>query len=244
MEVTTLFTSTTLFTLSLLLVSFTTKGESANPNGILPPAVVDVSGNELRKGEYYHLIAWPSKPLPIGVVSSISPLVNRNGTCWVQHKIERFVIDPQPTPSIPVKFSPILPDEDEFIRESTFLNIQFPDAAVSHVCGDSLWKVINRPDQVFGQQFVVVGDNSGFTRPGWFKIERYSEQPLREYKLLWCPVYVLDQSVRSSDDCQTIGIFADSDGIERLSLADTSVPFAFRASAEPQSDQHLKNEYF
>ncbi|EXB37678.1 hypothetical protein L484_002886 [Morus notabilis] len=226
---------TTLFTLSLLLVSFTTKGESANPNGILPPAVVDASGNELRKGEYYHLIAWP---LLVGVVSSISPLVNRNGTCWVQH--ETFVIGPQPTPSIPVKFSPILPDEDEVIRESTFLNIQFPDAAVSYVCGDSLWKVINRPDQVFGQQFVVVGDNSGFTRPGWFKIERYSEQPLREYKLLWCPVYVLDQSVHSSDDCQTIGIFADSDGIERLALADTSVSFGFRAYVGPQSDQHLK----
>ncbi|EXB44385.1 hypothetical protein L484_020197 [Morus notabilis] len=228
-----------LVTVFLLFLSFTTRGVSARPSlGVLPPAVVDSSGNELLKGKYYDLLAWPNAPIATLYVSTISPLVERNGTCWVQHKVELFTIA---TPSLPVKFFPIPPDqEDEVIRESTFLNIQFSDAAVSHVCGDSLWKVINRPDQVFGQQFVVVGDNSGFTRPGWFKFERNSEHPRRDYKLLWCPVYVLDQSVRSSDDCQTIGIFADSDGIERLSLADTSVPFAFRASAEPQSDQYLK----
>ncbi|EXC10218.1 hypothetical protein L484_004396 [Morus notabilis] len=125
-----------LVTVFLLFLSFTTRGVSARPSlGVLPPAVVDSSGNELLKGKYYDLLAWPNAPIA--------------------------------------------------------------------------------------------------TLPGWFKIERYSEQPLREYKLLWCPVYVLDQSVRSSDDCQTIGIFADSDGIERLAMADTSVPFGFRAYSRP-----------
>ncbi|EXC35861.1 hypothetical protein L484_000852 [Morus notabilis] len=132
-----------LVTVFLLFLSFTTRGDAARPSrGVLPPAVVDSTGNELLKGKYYDLLAWPNVPLPL--------------------------------------------------------------------------------------------------LPGWFKIERNSEHPLHDYKLLWCSVLVLDQSVRSLDDCQTIEIFADSDGIERLALADTSVPFAFRAYVGPQSDQPLK----
>ncbi|EXC10221.1 hypothetical protein L484_004399 [Morus notabilis] len=164
-----------LVTVFLLFLSFTTRGDSARPGlGVLPPAVVDSSGNELLKGKYYDLVAWPNVPLPLIYVSSISPLVE---------EME------------PVGFN----------TKSNYLRSRH---------------------RVF--------------RPGWFKFERNSEHPRRDYKLLWCPVYVVDQYVRSSDDCQTIGIFADSDGIERLTLADTSVPFGFRAYVGPQSDQHLK----
>ncbi|GMN40997.1 hypothetical protein TIFTF001_010213 [Ficus carica] len=217
--------ATTLLTLfSLLFLSFTPKlGECAYSHGISsPPAVLDSFGNQVRKGEYYILVAWPNKPLPLLYTSSIFPLVNRNGTCWVQHEIEVFTIA---KPSLPVKFSPIEPNEDEFILESTLIDIKFNEAAVSYVCGgSSVWRVGDHPDQVFGQQFVNVGGH-GEARTTWFKIVKDSKLPHNNYNLLFCP--------GDSSGCRDVGIFVDGDGRERLALADCPVPFGFSPYRNP-----------
>ena len=88
MEATALLTLMSL----ILFLSFTTNGVVSARHGISivdqPPAVLDSSGNELLKGEYYY--RKPAIPLFRLHTAAVVPGVYRNNTCWLQLAIEVF----------------------------------------------------------------------------------------------------------------------------------------------------------
>ncbi|GMN40992.1 hypothetical protein TIFTF001_010218 [Ficus carica] len=194
--------ATLLITLpSILFLSFTTNGVSAR-HGISivdqPPAVLDSSGKELLKSEYYYL--KPVMALPWLYSPAIIPGVYRKDTCWLQLGIEVFTYG---ITGVPVKFSPVVPNKDKSIRESTDLIIEFPDKLGSLCGGSSVLKA---------DEFLFLGPRGDNTSR--FKIEKSSESSNRIYKLVYSSGKVVGTSTRY-------------DKTRRLALTDKPLPFTF-----------------
>ncbi|GMN62879.1 hypothetical protein TIFTF001_031956 [Ficus carica] len=198
--------TTLLITLPLiLLLSFTTNGVSARHGFSIvdePPAVLDTNRDKLLEGKYYYLvpvIRWPHTAV-------IIPGVYRNDTCWFDLRIETNFY---PITGLPVKFSPVIPNNDSSISESTDLIIRFSDELASACGGSSVLKA---------KWFLFLGASGDETSK--FKIENVFSPIHRDicYKLVYSSGQVVGTSTRP-------------DGTVRLALAsDHPLLFWFRPS--------------
>nr|GLL35935.1 miraculin-like isoform X1 [Ipomoea trifida] len=183
---TTPFLSLSLFLFSVLLC------ESRNaPN----PPVLDINGKTLRATTKYYV-----KPLQedLGGGLDLAPMGNQ--TCP-----QNVVQDNNDWLGQVIQFHPVN-SKDGVIRESTDLNIAFPNANTG--CPESnVWTIIGDVSWYDDTQYVTVGGEIG--NPGertlvnWFKIVKTT----KAYKLRFCP------DVCSSCDfvCQDVSVTAEGD---------------------------------
>ncbi|GMN40995.1 hypothetical protein TIFTF001_010215 [Ficus carica] len=194
----------------ILFLSFIINGVSASHGFSIvdqPPAVLDSSGNVLLKGEYYFLD--PALILPTIYSAAIIIGIYRNGTCWLQSEIAIFTYG---ITGLPVQFSPVEPNDDESIHESTDLNIKFSDE-LSPLCGGSSVVKVGELEEEYVSLGGVEGDRSS-----WFKIEKVLDGGIHSYKLV------------SSSDSQVgrdIGISTSFGETNRLAPADEPLVFQF-----------------
>ncbi|EXC35862.1 hypothetical protein L484_000853 [Morus notabilis] len=205
--------ATTLFTLSFLFLFFTTNYGVYASRGISildkePPAVLDLNGNELQKGQDYYLL--PSILLPFLYTAAIIPGIYRPGTTWLQLEIEVFTYGIK---GLPVTFSPTNLNEDASIHVSTYLNIKYSNE-LPPVFGESpVWKVLEG-----FEPFVTLG-GAEEDRSSWFKIDKASEIDNRTYKLV-------------SSSGRDVGISNRTYGTKRLALADEALSFYFKPAKD------------
>ncbi|KAI9092481.1 hypothetical protein K1719_027609 [Acacia pycnantha] len=189
----------------ILLFAFTTKpllGAAVSA----PEQVVDTSGKVLRAGANYYVI----------------PANNNGGLTLasIGEECPMDVVAVQGSSGLPLSFTPVNPKKG-VVRVSTDLNIVF--SADVDCPQSNVWK-LDDYDYSAGQWFVTTGGTVG--NPGWqtvsnwFKIEKYEES----YKLMYCPTVCSYCTVQ----CRDIGIYADSNGYQRLALSDSPYKVQFQ----------------
>ena len=138
--------------------------------------------------------------MPLLYTAAIILGVYRNDTCWFHLGVEIFHFR---TTGLPLKFSPVVPNKESSIGESTDLIIEFSDKLAS-VCGGS--------SVLEAKGFLFLG--AWGDRTSRFKIEKFSEPSNRICKLVYSSGEVVGTSTRY-------------DNTQRLGLADEQLPFVF-----------------
>lgn len=210
-------TSPLLYFLSLIIFVFSTF--TTNPTKFLvaadstPNPVLDVEGNELRKGIDYYVL-----PVIRGNSGglTLSSTSNATTTCPLDVVQEQHEVDN----GLPLTFSPVNPKK-ALIRVSTDTNIKF---AIAIVCVRStVWR-LDGYDESVGKSFVtaggIEGDPGRETVSSWFRIDEYE----RDYKLVFCPMVCNVCKVR----CGDIGVYIDVHGTRRLALSDVPLKIMFK----------------
>ena len=144
--------ATALLTLPLILfLSFTANGASAKDDTSIVnefSAILDVDGNDIQRGRHYYMV--PSdRNLPRSYSAAIVPGVFSKDTCWLQVGIEEYNYK---ITGVPVTLSPIKPNNDAYIFETTTIHVNFSDG-LSPLCGGST--VLNAGH--FGDKFLSLG---------------------------------------------------------------------------------------
>ncbi|KAK4280557.1 hypothetical protein QN277_012170 [Acacia crassicarpa] len=189
----------------ILLFAFTSK-PLLGAAGAAPEQVVDTSGKKLRAGANYYVIpANDDGGLALASIGEECPM---------------DVVAVQGYSGVPLSFTPVNPKKG-VVRVSTDLNVVF--SANTDCPQSNVWK-LDDYDDTTGQWFVttggVVGNPGSQTVSNWFKIEKYEEG----YKLAYCPTVCSYCNVQ----CRDIGIYADSDGNQRLALSDSPYKVQFQ----------------
>ncbi|KAI8540793.1 hypothetical protein RHMOL_Rhmol08G0012500 [Rhododendron molle] len=174
-------TSPLLYFLPLIIFVFSTF--TTNPTKFLvavdsaPNPVLDVEGNELRKGIDYYVL-----PVIRGNSGGLTLSSTSNATtaCPLDVVQEQREVDY----GLPLTFSPVNPKKG-LIRVSTDTNIKF---SVAIVCVRStVWR-LDGYDESVGKSFVtaggIEGDPGRETISNWFRIDEYEG----DYKLVFCPM--------------------------------------------------------
>ncbi|KAF7135572.1 hypothetical protein RHSIM_Rhsim08G0010100 [Rhododendron simsii] len=210
-------TSPLLYFLSLIIFVFSTF--TTNPTKFLvaadsaPNPVLDVEGNELRKGIDYYVL-----PVIRGNSGGLTLSSTSNATtaCPLDVVQEQHEVDN----GLPLTFSPVNPKKG-LIRVSTDTNIKF---AIAIVCVRStVWR-LDGYDESVGKSFVtaggIEGDPGRETVSSWFRIDEYEG----DYKLVFCPMVCNVCKVR----CGDIGVYIDVHGTRRLALSDVPLKIMFK----------------
>ncbi|KAG5534225.1 hypothetical protein RHGRI_022377 [Rhododendron griersonianum] len=210
-------TSPLLYFLSLIIFVFSTF--TTNPTKFLiaadsaPNLVLDVEGNELRKGIDYYVL-----PVIRGNSGGLTLPSTSNATtaCPLDVVQELHEVDN----GLPLTFSPVNPKKG-LIRVSTDTNIKF---SVAIVCVRStVWR-LDGYDESVGKSFVtaggIEGDPGRETVSNWFRIDEYEG----DYKLVFCPMVCNVCKVR----CGDIGVYIDVHGTRRLALSEVPLKIMFK----------------
>nr|GMC52717.1 kunitz trypsin inhibitor 2-like [Ipomoea batatas] len=200
--------TTPFLSLSLILFSVLLCESRNAPN----PPVLDINGKTLHATTKYYV-----KPLQedLGGGLDLAPMGNQS---CPQHVVQ----DNNDWLGQVIQFHPVN-SKDGVIRESTDLNIAFPNANTG--CPESnVWTIIGDVSWYDDTQYVTAGGEIG--NPGertlvnWFKIVKTANA----YKLRFCP------DVCSSCDfvCQDVSVTAEGDrGQKYLVLSDAPLEITF-----------------
>uniref|UniRef100_A0A1D1YCI2 Miraculin n=1 Tax=Anthurium amnicola TaxID=1678845 RepID=A0A1D1YCI2_9ARAE len=176
-----------------------------------PAAVLDVSGQSLRRGVEYYVL-----PVYRGRGGGLT-LAGRNGTTCPLNVAQEA---PEVADGLPLTFRPA-DAREAAVRLSADANVEF---AASTACVQStVWR-LGGADGAAGRRYVTAGGVAGSPGVGtvsnWFKIERDGE---RDYKLVFCPTVCSFCKVV----CGDLGVFYE-DGRRWLALTDQPLPVMFK----------------
>uniref|UniRef100_UPI0035F21CDE 21 kDa seed protein-like n=1 Tax=Durio zibethinus TaxID=66656 RepID=UPI0035F21CDE len=189
--------------------------------------VLDTDGDELRAGEQYYVVSaiWGGG----GGGLALGRLTNQQCPEIVVQR--RSDLDN----GIPVVFYN-LDSNDDTVRVSTDLNVEFVPIRDRLCLTSTVWKVDNY-DTSTGKWWVttdgVIGNPGPHTLQSWFKIESGN----LGYKFNFCPS-VCESCITL---CSDIGRYGN-DGQMRLALAESGWPFVFKkASSNIKQVVNAKN---
>ncbi|XVF41518.1 hypothetical protein PTKIN_Ptkin01aG0286000 [Pterospermum kingtungense] len=196
-------TASIFLALSFVLFGSTVYGQERDP-------VLDISGQELRRGIDYYIL-----PVVRGRGGGLTLASTGNETCPLDVVQEQQEV----SNGLPLTFSPVNVDEG-VVRVSADMNIKFSAATI---CAQSTVWMLENDESI--QKFVVTtggveGNPGRETISNWFEIEKFED----DYKLAYCPV-VCDTC---RPVCGDLGVFIDEDGIRRLALSDEPLKVMFK----------------
>ncbi|KAL3512418.1 hypothetical protein ACH5RR_025135 [Cinchona calisaya] len=205
-------TTSLIIFLSCLLFTFSSNF-FLGTSQILPEAVLDTSGQQLRRGVNYYIL--PANRRNGGGLTLAN---GRNGSC--PYEIVQALN--QGANGLPLRFSPI--NNDSIIRENTDNNIWFVNFSSPIVCPQSnVWQLVadgESPPPYFVTIGGVEGNPGRDTLPNWFQIQKYEDA----YQIVYCP-NIPCQPCRVL--CGNIGIFVDN-GRRRLAINQPPFKVVFR----------------
>lgn len=180
---------------------------------ILPEAVLDTAGQQLRRGVNYYIL-----PANRSNGGGLTLTLGRNGSC--PYEIVQALN--RGANGLPLRFSPIR--NDTIIRVNTDNNIRFINFSSPVVCPQSnVWKLdVNGelPPPYFVTTGGVEGNPGRDTLNNWFQIQKYEDA----YQIVSCPNIPCQPC---SILCGNIGIFVEN-GRRRLAINQPSFKVVFR----------------
>ncbi|KAK2662929.1 hypothetical protein Ddye_001503 [Dipteronia dyeriana] len=199
-------------TASSLAISFLFLAFISKPLLVAPEQpLVDIRGNEVRTGTAYQIVSAIRGAGGGGLTLG----EGRNGLC----PLDVLQLGSDLMWGLPFLFSPVnnTVDKQDYVYESTDLNIIFVTSQI-RICGEpKVWKVDNY-DESKGQWFIttngVVGNPGTQTLESWFKFEKVDGN--NTYKIKYCPS-VCESCVSL---CSDVGIYY-GDVYRRLALSKT-----------------------